>query len=228
MKHTEREMQSLKEEISQMWKLVLSQLEKAKQSYINGDIELAREIISREKRVDAFELKIDSDCENFIALYSPVAVDLRLALSIIKLAITLERIADFAKGIARHVIDDECNKFDPQLIEELQIEKMFDITISMLSDGFVALESENTKISGKILAKDEEADKIYKKSFGILTAYLQENTAYIHCGLKTLLLMRKLERIGDHCSNLVEEIVFYVDAKVLKHAGKKKVEKLCQ
>jgi phosphate transport system protein len=151
-------------------------------------------------------------------------VDLRLALSIIKLAITLERIADFAKGIARHVIDDECNKFDPQLIEELQIEKMFDITISMLSDGYVALESENTKISGKILAKDEEADKIYKKSFGILTAYLQEHTDHIHRGLKTLLLIRKLERIGDHCSNLVEEIVFYVDAKVLKHAGKKKVK----
>jgi phosphate transport system protein len=224
MKHTEREMLSLKEEISQMWKLVLSQLEKAKQSYMNGDIELAREIISREKRVDAFELKIDSDCENFIALYSPVAVDLRLALSIIKLGITLERIADFAKGIARHVIDDDCHKFDPQLIEELQIEKMFDTIISMLSDGFVALESENTKIAGKILAKDETVDEIYRNAFAILTAYLQGHANHIHCGLKTLLLIRKLERIGDHCSNLVEEIVFYVDAKVLKHAGKKKMK----
>ena len=228
MKHTEREMLSLKEEISEMWKLVLSQLEKAKQSYMNGDIELAREIISREKRVDAFELKIDSDCENFIALYSPVAVDLRLALSIIKLGFTLERIADFAKGIARHVIDDECDKFDPQLIEELQIEKMFDTIISMLSDGFVALESENTKIAGKILAKDEAVDEIYQSSFAILTAFLQANPAKIHCGLKTLLLIRKMERIGDHCSNLVEEIVFYVDAKVLKHTGKKKMEKLLQ
>ena len=222
MKHTEREIQSLKEEISQMWKLVLSQLEKAKQSYLSGDIELAREIVSREKRVDAFELKIDSDCENFIALYSPVAVDLRFALSINKLSRTLERIADFARGIARHVINDDCRHLAPQLIEDLQIEKMFDTVISMLSDGFVALETENTKIAGKILAKDEEVDKIYRKSFAILTPYLQENTAHIHCGLKTILLIRKLERIGDHCSNLVEEIVFYVDAKVLKHSGKKK------
>jgi len=224
MKHTEREIQSLKEEISEMWKLVLSQLEKAKQSYLNGDIELAREIVSREKRVDAYELKIDSDCENFIALYSPVAVDLRLALTIIKFSFTLERIADFARGIARHVIDDDCNKLAPQLIEELQVEQMFDTVISMLSDGFVAFESENTKISGKILAKDEVADEIYRNSIGILTTYLQENTAHIRCGLQTLLLIRKLERIGDHCSNLVEEIVFYVDAKVLKHSGKKKKE----
>ena len=209
-----------------MWKLVLSQLEKAKQSYLNGDVELAREIAVREKRVDALELKIDSDCENFIALYSPVAVDLRLTLSIIKFCTTLERIADFAKGIARHVIDDDCDNLFPQLIEDLQIEKMFDTTISMLSDGFVALESENTKLAGKILAKDEEIDQIYRKSFAILTAYLQDNAAHIHCGLKTLLLIRKLERIGDHCSNLVEEIVFYVDAKVLKHCKKKKIEKL--
>ena len=222
MKYTEREILSLKENISQMWKLTLSQLEKAKQSYMQGDIELAREIVSREKRVDAFELKIDSDCENFIALYSPVAIDLRLALSIIKFSITLERIGDFAKGIARHVIDDDCNKLDPQLIEELQVEKMFDTIISMLSDGFVAFESENTKISGKILAKDEEVDEIYKKSIEILTVYLQENIPQIHCGLHTLLLIRKLERIGDHCSNLIEEIVFYVDAKVLKHSSKKK------
>ena len=226
MNYTEREIQSLKEEISEMWKLVLSQLEKAKQSYLNHDFELAREIVSREKRVDAFELKIDSDCENFIALYSPVAIDLRLVLSIIKLSRTLERIADFARGMARHVINDEYQKLSPQLIEDLQIEKMFDTVISMLSDGFVALESENTKIAGKILAKDEEVDKIYRKSFEILTAYLQDNTAHIHCGLKTILLIRKLERIGDHCSNLVEEIVFYVDAKVLKHSGKKKELKI--
>ncbi len=220
MKHTEKELQALKEEVSQMWKLVLSQLEKSKQSFFNGDIELAREIASREKRVDAFELKIDSDCENYIALYSPVAIDLRLVLSLIKISNTLERIGDFAEGIARHVIEDDCNKIEPQLLEELQIEKMFDTLISMLSDSFVALESENTKISGKILAKDEEVDELYRASVDILSSYLQKNPLLTRCGLKTFLLIRKLERIGDHCSNIVEEIVFYVDAKVLKH-GKK-------
>ena len=220
MKHTEREMQSLKEEVKQMWKLVILQLERAKQSFINSDIESALEIMSREKRVDAFELKIDSDCENYIALYSPVAIDLRLILSLIKISITLERIGDFAVGIARHVIDDDCNNVEAKLVEELQLEKMLDTLIGMLSDGFVALESENTKISGKILAKDEEVDEIYHNSINILSDYMTNNPAFIRCGLKLLLLIRKLERIGDHCSNIVEEIVFYVDAKVLKHSGK--------
>lgn len=221
MKHTEKELQALKEEVSQMWRLVLSQLEKAKQSFLNADIEMAREVASREKRVDAFELKIDSDCENYIALYSPVAIDLRLVLSLIKISSTLERIGDFAEGIARHVIDDDCNKIDPQLIEELQIEKMFDVLISMLSDSYVALESENTKLSGKILAKDNEIDILYFNSVEILTAALEKNISLIRCGLKLMLLIRKMERIGDHCSNIVEEIVFYVDAKVLKHGSKK-------
>ena len=220
MKHTEKELQALKEEVSQMWKLVLSQLEKSKQAFLNNDIDLAREIASREKRVDAFELKIDSDCENYIALYSPVAVDLRLVLSLIKISFTLERIGDFAEGIARHVIEDDCKKISPQIIEELQLEKMFESLISMLSDSYVALESENTAVSGKILAKDDEIDTLYHNSLDILSSYLQTEQSLIRCGLKLMLLIRKLERIGDHCSNIVEEIVFYVDAKVLKHGGK--------
>jgi len=204
-----------------MWKLVLSQLEKSKQAFLNGDMELAREVASREKRVDAFELKIDSDCENYIALYSPVAIDLRLVLSLIKISSTLERVGDFAEGIARYVIEDDCSKIAPQLIDDLQLEKMLECLILMLSDSFVALESENTKISGKILAKDDEVDILYHNSINILADYMETTPAAIRSGLKLMLLIRKLERIGDHCSNIVEEIVFYVDAKVLKHGNKK-------
>ena len=223
MKHTDKELQALKEEVSQMWKLVLSQLEKSKQAFLTDDVDLAREIASREKRVNAFELKIDSDCENYIALYSPVAIDLRLVLSLIKISNTLERIGDFTEGIARFVIDND--KINPQLMEELQLEKMFEILISMLSDSFVVLESENTKVSGKILAKDEEVDLIYRNSREVLTSYLQANPPLIHFGLELMVLIRKLERIGDHCSNIVEEIVFFVDAKVLKHGLKNSNEK---
>lgn len=223
MKHTEREMSSLKDEIKQMWHLVLWQLEKSKQAFLNNDVEQALEIVSREKRVDAFELKIDSDCENYIALYSPVAVDLRLTLSLMKINSTLERIGDFAVGVARHVIEADCNSVEPKLIESLQIETMFDILIGMLSDGFVAFDSENTKIAGKILLKDEEVDAIYHNAIDVLSEHIAIDPNMARCALKMLLVIRKLERIGDHCSNIIEEIVFYVDAKVLKHSGQKPV-----
>lgn len=218
MKHTEKELLALKEELTQMWQLVLSQLEKAKQAYLTNDAGIAREVVSREKRVDMFELRIDSDCENYIALYSPVAVDLRLVLSIIKISSTLERIADFADGIGRHVITGGCDQPSPQLKEELKIEAMFDTVISMLSDSFVALESDNTALSGRILAKDDEVDEIYHTAIRVLATYVSQNPDKAQCVLETLLVIRKIERIGDHCSNIVEEIVFYIDAKILKHS----------
>ena len=218
LKHTEKELISLREEVSEMWRLVLSQLEKCRQAYLSGDMELAREVVSREKRVNTFELKIDSDCENYIALFAPVAVDLRLVLSLIKISGTLERIGDFAEGIARHVISDNCRMLAETLKDDLNISAMFDTVISMLSDSYVALESENTKLSGRIMQKDEEVDALYREAINSLSSYVEKNPSHSRCILETMLVIRKIERIGDHCNNIVEEIVFYIDAKILKHS----------
>ena len=217
MKHTEKELTLLRDEVSQMWGLVLSQLEKARQAYMNNDAELAREVASREKRVDTYELKIDSDCENYIALFGPVAIDLRLVLSLIKISGTLERTADFADGIARQVISGSCMAIPDSLKEDLRIDKMFATVISMLSDCFVALESENTKLSGHILAKDDIVDEILHDDKRVLAEYIQQDPQQALPALETMLVLRKIERIGDHCGNIVEEIVFYIDAKILKH-----------
>ncbi len=220
MKHKERELDDIKETVNEMWRLVISQVEKSKQAFLTGDINLAREVSSRERRINAYELKIDSECENYIALFAPVAIDLRLVLSLMKISNTLERIGDFANGVALHVIHDDCKEFSKALSEELRMKELFSMLLRMLTDSFVVLQSENTKLVGQILTQDEDVDKIYDDSIDVLSKYLANHPNQIACGLKTLLLIRKLERIGDHCSNIVEEIVFYVDAKVLKHGGK--------
>ncbi|MDR3002185.1 MAG: phosphate signaling complex protein PhoU [Fibromonadaceae bacterium] len=221
LKHNERELKIIKDEVAEMWRLVLSQLQKCKQAYLTGDAELAREIISREKRINSFELKIDSDCENYIALFAPVAVDLRLVLSLMKISGALERIGDFAEGIALHVVEGGSQQLAANLKEDLKIETMFDIVISMLSDSFVALESENTKLSGRILQKDDEVDSLYREGKDVLAEYIKKYPEQGRNALETFLILRRLERIGDHCSNTVEEIVFYIDAKILKHSKKK-------
>ena len=131
MKHSEQELLMLKEEVIQMWKFVITQIEKTKKAILNDDIELAREVVSCEKRVDLFELKIESDCENHIALYAPVAIDLRLVLSLLKITSSLERIGDFAEGISRYVIMENTTMLNPKIIDELKIETMFDLVIGM-------------------------------------------------------------------------------------------------
>src|SRR5690606_30248515 len=127
----------------------------------------------------------------------------------IKISTMLERIGDYATGIARHVLDGDCNELDPKLVEDLKLEKTFDIVITMLSDSYVALEAENTKMAKRILSRDKEVNVSYRNSLNVLTSHLEQHTDQIRCGLKLLLLIRKLERIGDQCSNIIEEIVFY-------------------
>ena len=220
MKHTELEIQELKTQVKQMWNLVVAQLSKSQKALLENNTTLALEVISQEKRVNAYELKIESDCENYIALYSPVAVDLRLALTLIKISNTLERIGDFAEGVARHTISQECNVIDTKIMEDLGVEKMMDTVLEMLLDGYIAFETENTKLTEKILSLDIQVDELYKNGFFILTEYLNTQEKNAMCALKLIILLRKIERIGDHCNNIIEDIVFYVDAEVLKHHKK--------
>ncbi|MCK9156012.1 MAG: phosphate signaling complex protein PhoU [Paludibacteraceae bacterium] len=221
MKHLEDELLALRDEVLNMWDLVYSQLEKAKSALLENNKELAYEVISREKRVNAFELMIDSDCENHIALYSPVAIDLRLVLSLLKINSMLERIGDFAEGIARFAIDTNNPRYE-NLIKDIQVEKLFDAVLGMLQDARIALENEDTKDAVRLFSQDDMVDDLYKQSLIKIAEFIKENP---DCALDCIylaILDRKLERIGDYCNNIVEEIVFYIDAKVMKHCGLKK------
>ncbi len=211
MKHTIKELKQLKDSLSQMWYLVLLQLEKTGQAFMDSNSELAREVLRKEKRVDAFELQVDSNCENFIALYAPVAIDLRLVLSIMRIGISLERIGDFCESICEFVLENGVE--DKELLERLKFNSLFDETLEMLSDCLKCFKNEDISIAGKVILKDDLIDEIYHNSLNLL----KENITPLEKSLNLAMMLRKLERIGDHCSNIMEEIVFYVDAKVLKH-----------
>src|ERR1700677_2492475 len=105
MTQFELEIQHIKTEVINMTELVHLQLVKAKEAMLTFDKDLAHEVIAREKRVNAFELKIDRDCENIFALFCPVAVDLRFLLASLKINNNLERIGDIAEGIAKYIIE---------------------------------------------------------------------------------------------------------------------------
>lgn len=218
MKHIEQEIQQLSDELGNMWLLVLSQLEKAQFSFKTNDIDLAREVIEREDRVDAYELQIDRATENHIARYSPVAIDLRQMLSLMSIARHLERIGDFATSIALHTISRDCEDIPEATLQDLGLPKMMEKCHEMLSKCYQAYRSGTTLITSQVMEADQVVHAIYHEAPQKLTAYLSQEPRYIYCGLKLLLLIRKLERIGNHCSNIVEDLVFYLDAKVLKHS----------
>jgi phosphate transport system protein len=221
MRHIEQELSSLRQDLIDMWRLVISQVSNAGEAILLFDKDLAAKVNMREKKVDAYELKIDGFCENIIALYQPVAVDLRFVLAVFKINSNLERIADFANGISHILVNNPSVIVDAEVISDSHLQKMIDQVNKMLAQGLEAFENEKSNFAAAIFNEDSQVDEINEKSVQVIAAYLQKNPDRAYECLELIGIFRKLERIGDHCANIAEEIFFYIDAKVLKHAPKK-------
>jgi len=223
MTHLEEELTMLKSEITVMWQMVISQLYKTREALLEFDKDLAREVVSAEKRVNALELKIDRDCENIFALFNPVAVDLRTVLAVLKINNNLERSGDIAEGIAKYIISAD-QPFNAELVEKTQILRMYDETNNILEDVLKAFETEDTRLARSIFKRDEVVDEINVSANAVVADFMRAHPEKIEEGLYLISMIRKLERVGDHCKNIAEEIIFNIEAKVLKHKSKKKKE----
>jgi phosphate transport system protein len=220
VKFIESELELLKKEVSEMWTLVYNQLDRAGEAVLTFDRELAEQVKVRERRVNAFELKIDSDIEDVIALYSPVGIDLRFVLAMLKINSNLERLGDFAEGIVRFVLDSDEPALDTELLKRLRLEEIISEVLSMLEITKRALNEESLELATSVFTKDNHVDEINACVAPVLTEYLKERPDNLLICLNLVSVFRKLERAGDHITNIAEEIVFYIDAKVLKHSGK--------
>lgn len=220
MTHLDIELKQLKEESIEMFELVASQLKKSKMALFQNDLELAREVNFNERRVNALELKIDKDCENIFALFNPLAVDLRFVLAVLKINSNLERIGDIADGIARYV-NETSSSFDRELLDVTKLEIMFDTALSMLIDVRSSFEMEDTKLARGVFIKDDLLDDINAKANGVVEDFIINHTDKIGQCLRIISTIRKLERTGDQVKNVSEEIIFYIEAKVLKHLSAK-------
>lgn len=222
----DNELMQLKQEIISMGRLVLNQLQKAQEALEESDPDLAREVILTEKRVNAFELKIDRDCENILALFAPVAIDLRFVLAMLKINTNLERTGDIAEGIAKFIVDTP-HGADRELLEITRTQEMYIQANEMVLDVMKALEREDTLLARKVFKKDDLLDEINRNAAAVVGKYLRDNPEKTAAALYILSIIRKLERVGDQAKNMAEEIIFYSEARVLKHEQKsrKKNEK---
>ena len=206
VKFIESELILLKKEIDEMWTLVYNQLDRAGEAVLTLDKELAQQVMVRERRVNAFELKIDSDVEDIIALYNPVAIDLRFVLAMLKINTNLDRCKEPV--------------LDAELVSRLRLAEMQAEVLSMLELAKRALNEESNDLAAGVFAKDNLLDEINADATGILSDYIIEHPEAVHTCVDLVSVFRKLERSGDHITNIAEEIVFFIDAKVLKHRGK--------
>lgn len=211
----------IRKSLLEMMHLVRSQIVKSRECLFSSDHELAEEIRLIERRVNGYELSIDKECENALALLNPVAVDLRFILSALKINSTLERIGDHANGIATFVSKDSFDgKVHTKALEKLQLLNMFDTVISMLGDAITSYETENTQIARWVFGKDKTLNELDRNNIQNFIDLINEGepltSSIIHLGG----ISKKLERIGDLTKNIAEEVLFFIEAKTPKHEGK--------
>ncbi|HEV7332448.1 MAG TPA: phosphate signaling complex protein PhoU [Flavisolibacter sp.] len=220
MTHLQEKLSELRADLVEMADLVARQLDKSVHALLDGDEDLANEVIFNEKRVNAFELKIDSDCEQIFTLLAPFAQDMRFVFSTVKINADLERIGDYAEGIAKLVLLGK-KDFDPSLIETIHVREMFDAAMGMLQDVTTAYAEDDSRLARTLFARDEQLNEINRNVAEWVGDYVKQNLGKIRQALLLLSIIRKLERVGDHIKNIAEDVIFYKEAKVLKHIDKK-------
>ena len=218
MNTIEKEILNLKSSLLKMFLLVEGQWEKGANAIINYDQDIAEEISSSENRINAQELKIDNDCENIIALHAPVAVDLRFILSTYKINHALEHIADIAESIAKYVADHDV-AYDKQIVDETRLTEMLDVFNTMMDCLIEAFENEDPTIARKVFKKDKLINKINTDAHQIIINNIDkyDNNMLLYL----LSSIRKIERAGDSLKKIGEEIIYHLEAKVIKHSEKK-------
>lgn len=185
-------------------------------------MDLAKEVATSDKRVNAMDLKVDRECDYILTLYMPVATDLRFVLAAIKICSNLEQIGDYAQQIAKSTMKI-IKKADIPLIRNFKILKMFDTAMSMLVDAYEAMENNDSSLARKIFKKDDFINDANKQAANVAAKLLTEKSHNPKIILELFSICRKLERIGDLNKNLAEEIIFHLEleAEVLRHKNRK-------
>ena len=213
-KHIQKEFSRLKKKILTLSSVVEENIEKAVRSISTRDILLTEEVFKNEKFVNLCEVEVEEECLKILALYQPVAMDLRFVISVLKINNDLERIGDLAVHIARRSSYLTQEGFTEM---PLEFETMEHKTRLMLKNSLDALIELDSSIAVEVCAKDNEINNINKNIYAQVSSRIQEsphNTNYLlHC----LSISRHLERIADYATNIAEDVIYMVEGRIIRH-----------
>ena len=208
------ELTTLRSMLAEMSTVVDEQLTDAINAAINGDEELAQRVRRRDDEVDALELKIDHECERLLALYTPVAADLRLLITVVKVNTDLERIGDQAKNIAKSVLNlTHCQP----TIKDLQIRELGDLARRILRDAQDALAQRDRILARQVLVQDREIDALYKRLFHDIVRRAAEHPEMSAEFAHLTGMIKSIERVADHAKNIAELVVFLIEGVDIRH-----------
>lgn len=213
-RHFEDELETLRSQLIRMGSLVDEQVETAIRALREGNSELAKFVIDREQRVNELDLTIDGQCQRIFALTQPVAVDLRLLLAAMRMNSDFERIGDIAVNIAERV--DALEEY-PHLLDRVGALEMIFTARQMLTsvlNAFIHNDSEEARL---VFEKEDMVDDFNRKIFYNLIDTMKSDPVMIEPAAHLMALLRHIERLADHATNIAENVIFVAEAKLLRH-----------
>lgn len=219
--HFQKELQELKKDLISMAALVEEAINTAVQSLVKRDSDLAKKTFEGEDRINGMEIDIDDKCLKLLALRHPMAVDLRFVTSAMKIITDLERMGDQAVNIGERAI---ILNQEPQLKPYLDIPRMAEITQSMVKDVLVAFVNSNSNLARSVCERDDIVDGLNNQVLRELLTFMMSDPQTITRAVHLIIVCRCLERIADHATNIAEDVIFLVDARVIKHHADAKEE----
>ena len=214
VRHFQEELEQLKARLLEMGGLAEEQLRLAVKGLVDRDRDLIARVLIGDGPLNSLHIEVDNRCFTLLALYQPMAVDLRAIVAAVKINTDLERVGDLAINIAeagrQYVVHPPVKKL-------IDIPRMATIAQRMLRDALDAFVRRDTELAQHVLNEDDALDALKTQIFRELLTYMLADPATIEPALDLILVSRHLERIGDHATNVAEDVIFMVSARDVRH-----------
>ena len=219
--YLQKELEKIKKNILSLGAIVEDRFQKSAQAVITNNINLATFVIEKDIEIDHREIEIEEECLKLLALYQPVAIDLRTIVAVIKINNDLERIGDLSANISQRFLAASenlpcCYNYDYSFMAE-QTGKMFKLSL----DSLVTM---NIDTAYEALDMDEEINLMRDEAFGEMKKAIKNDPDDVGNIINMYLISRHIERVGDHITNIAEEVIHLVEGEIIRHKNKEYIK----
>lgn len=216
-KRLQRELEKTKKSILSLGAMVEERLRMAIKAIETWDAVLAEEIVRKDYEIDELEIEVEEECLKILALHQPVAVDLRFLIATIKINSELERIGDEAVNIANRVRNISKRR---KLKLSFDFSVMAEKAATMLRLSLDALVNLDLDLAFKVLTLDDEVDQMHREIYDRIKEVMSQNPDYVGYLINLYTTSRHLERVGDHSTNIAEEVIYLIEGEIIRHRAK--------
>jgi phosphate transport system protein len=213
-RHVAERLEELKGRLLIMGGLAEDRLRLVMRALVDRNPGWLRDVITGDSRIDDLQIDIDDRCFTLIALHQPVAVDLRTVVSALKINADLERVGDLAVNIAEAA---ERYILHPPVKPLIDLPRMGELALKMLREALDAYVSRDVGLAQEVLRQDDWLDALKDQIFRELLTYMLGDRQTIEPAVDLILISRHLERVGDHATNIAEDVIFIVEARDVRH-----------